>query len=172
MAYNETMQSLAAAVFVLAAVVAVQDLPPRSGSPAATTETKHLTLSTSSNAPAVGAGKRVSLLVDVTPKPKMHVYAPGQDGYIAISLTLEPNPAFTAAKAKYPASEKIRMEALDETQVVYAKPFRIAQDVTLKGMSGPLTIKGTVRYQACDEAICYLPTNVPVQWTVDVQPAR
>ena len=159
------MSNLSAAALVLAAVVAIQDLPPKGGSHESRAETKHLTLSTSSNAPA-GAGKRVSLLVDVTPKPTMHVYAPGQDSYIAISLTLEPNPAFTAGKAKYPAGEKILMPILKETQIVYAKPFRITQDVTLKGASAPLTIKGTVRYQACDDAICYLPTNVPVQWTI------
>ena len=158
------MSNLSAAVLVLAAAVAIQDLPPQGGSHPSPTETKHLTIATSSTAAA--AGKRVSLLVDVTPKPKMHVYAPGQDGYITISLTLEPNPAFTAGKPKYPAGEKILMEALKETQIVYAKPFRIAQDVTLKGMPGPLTIKGTMRYQACDDTICYLPINVPVQWTI------
>ena len=158
------MQSLSAAVVVLAALTLPGAASP--GGEEKKTETKHLTLATSSTAPVVAAGKRVSLLVDVTPKPEMHVYAPGQDGYIAISLTLEPNPAFTAGKAKYPSGEKIFMEALKETQIVYAKPFRIAQDVTLKGMPGPLTIKGTVRYQACDDTICYLPTNVPVQWTI------
>jgi DsbC/DsbD-like thiol-disulfide interchange protein len=157
------MQSLSAAVLALATVVVMQDPPPKAGSHESQTETKHLTIATSSTA---AAGKRVSLLVDVTPKPKMHVYAPGQDGYITFSLTLEPNPAFTAGKPKYPAGEKILMEALKETQIVYAKPFRIAEDVTVKGTSAPLTIKGTVRYQACDDTICYLPTNVPVQWTI------
>jgi len=156
------MPSLSAAV-VLAALV-MQGLPSPGGGDQKTTETKHLTLATSSTAAA--SGKRVSLLVDVTPKPKMHVYAPGQDGYITISLTLEPNPAFTAGKPKYPAGEKILMEALKETQIVYAKPFRIAQDITFKGTSAPVTIKGTVRYQACDDTICYLPTNVPVQWAI------
>jgi DsbC/DsbD-like thiol-disulfide interchange protein len=161
------MQSLAAAGLVIVTAVAVQGLPPPVGT---TKETKHLTIATSSSASA--AGKRVSLAVDVTPKPNMHVYAPGQDGYIAIALTLEPNPAFTARKAKYPAAEKILMAALKETQIVYAKPFRIAQDVTLTGASGPLTIKGTIRYQACDDTVCYLPTNVPVQWTIGVQRER
>jgi DsbC/DsbD-like thiol-disulfide interchange protein len=161
-----SMQNLAAAAVVLVAAVAIQDLPPKSGSHATRTETKHLTIATSSSAPAGAAGTHVSLLLDVTPQPTMHIYAPGQDGYIPISLTLEPDSGFTAGKTKYPAGEKILMAILKETQLVYVKPFRIAQDVTLKGASRPVTIKGTVRYQACDEAICYLPTNVPVQWTI------
>jgi len=128
-----------------------------------TQETAHLSVTTSSSAQA---GK-ASLFVDVAPKPTMHVYSPGQKGYIAITLTLDANPAFTGAKAKYPAGEKLFMKILNETQLVYSKPFRITQDIRLvKPAAAPLTIKGTLRYQACDDKICYLPTTVPVQWAV------
>jgi thiol:disulfide interchange protein DsbD len=133
-------------------------------------ETKHLTVATSASPEAVAPGKRVSLAVDVAPKEKMHVYSPGQDGYIGITLTLEANPSFTASKVKYPAGEKIYMPLLKETQLVYGKPFRIAQDVVVRPAAGAasMTIKGTLRYQACDDTICYLPTNVPVSWTLKV----
>ena len=134
------------------------------GGAANTQETAHLSVTTSSTAQA---GK-ASLFVDVAPKPTMHVYSPGQKGYIAITLTLDANPAFTGAKAKYPAGEKLFMKILNETQLVYSKPFRITQDIRLvKPVAGaPLTIKGTLRYQACDDKICYLPQKVPVEWTV------
>ena len=56
-------------------------------------ETAHLTMA----ATATPAGKKVTLALDVTPKPKMHVYSPGQEGYIAITLTLDANPAITAS---------------------------------------------------------------------------
>ena len=131
-------------------------------------ETAHLLVATSAG--AVARGGKVTLQIDVTPKPKMHVYAPGQEGYIAIVLTLAADPAVTAAKAKYPAGEKYVMPALNETMLVYAKPFRITQDVTIKPSdAGPRTIKGTLRYQACDDQICFLPKNVPVEWTVAVK---
>jgi DsbC/DsbD-like thiol-disulfide interchange protein len=126
-------------------------------------ETAHLTMAAS----ATPAGKKVTLALDVTPKPKMHVYSPGQEGVIAISLTLDPNPVVTAAKAKYPVGEKLFMPALNETQLVYGKPFRITQDVTVTSRSGaPLIIKGTVRYQACDDKICYRPVTIPVEWNI------
>jgi hypothetical protein len=95
----------------------------------------------------------------------MHVYAPGQEGYIAITLTLDAAPGVTAGKAKYPAGEKYVMPALNETMLVYGKPFRITQDVTIAA-DAPRTIKGRVRYQACDDKICYLPKTIPVEWTV------
>ena len=132
-------------------------------------ETRHLAITTTASAETVAPGKKASLFVDVAPKPTMHVYSPGQEGYIGITLTLQANDAIVAAKAKYPAGEKFLMPALNETQLVYAKPFRISQDVTVKaGAKGdePIVIKGTLRYQACDDKICYLPQNVPVEWTL------
>ena len=136
--------------------------------PASKKETKHLTVTTSASLETVAPGKRLSLAVDVAPKPKMHVYAPGQAGYIGITLTLEADPGFTAAKAKYPPGEKVYMPLLKETQLVYAKPFRIAQDLVIGPARGAasLIIKGTLRYQACDDTICYLPTTIPLAWTV------
>ena len=133
--------------------------------PAKPIETAHLSVTTSTS--AVARGGKATLFVDVTPKPKMHVYSPGQDGYIAITLTLDADQGVTAAKAKYPAGEKYLMPALNETMLVYAKPFRITQEVTLGASAvAPKTIKGRLRYQACDDQICYLPKTLPVEWTV------
>ena len=167
-AYNEGMLKASVAVLALCAaseVLAAQQPPAQLAG--IVQETKHLTVITSASPDAVAPGKRVSLAVDVAPKPKMHVYAPGQEGYIAITLTLDPDPAFTAAKAKYPAGEKILMKVLNETQLVYAKPFRIAQDLTVRpATKGPsVTVKGTLRYQACDDKVCYPPEAVPLTWT-------
>ena len=167
------MQRVAVAVLALCASAAL-------GADSRAKETAHLTVKTTQSTEAVAPGRKLSLFVDVAPKPKMHVYAPGQDGYIAITLTLDANPAFTAAKAKYPAGEKVLIELLKETQIVYAKPFRISQEVTLASTpdlrqraasATPLTIKGTLRYQACDDKICYLPTTVPVEWAVKLTEA-
>lgn len=132
-------------------------------------ETAHLSIATSASAESVARGAKIILQLDVTPKPKMHVYAPGQEGYIAIQLTLA-GETITPAKAKYPSGEKYVMPALNETQLVYAKPFRITDEVTLKPSArGTVVINGTVRYQACDDAICYLPKTVPVEWRVNVK---
>jgi DsbC/DsbD-like thiol-disulfide interchange protein len=133
-------------------------------------DTAHLTMTATVSRASVAPGGTVTLQVDVTPKAKMHVYAPGQDGYIPIQLTLASHQAFTAAKAKYPAGEKYVMPALNETQLVYGKPFRITQQVTLApSAAGKIIVKGSVRYQACDDAICYLPKTIPLEWTINVR---
>jgi DsbC/DsbD-like thiol-disulfide interchange protein len=135
-----------------------------------TADTRHLTMTTSSTpAGTAKAGQRIVLNVDVALKPRMHVYAPdqpkGQD-YLPIVLTITAGDGFRLEKPHYPSSEKFFFAPLKETQHVYSKPFRIAQAivVTREGVSEPLEITGTVRYQACDDALCYVPQTVPVKW--------
>jgi DsbC/DsbD-like thiol-disulfide interchange protein len=152
---------LSAALFVAMLLVAG---PPQ--------ETAHLKIATTATPETAKPGAKIALAVDVTPKAGMHVYAPGQDGYIAITVKIDPQPAFsTTGKPKYPEPEKFVMPALNETQLVYNKPFRITQDITLatapKLGSGPLMIKGSIRYQACNDTVCFLPTTIPVTWTIN-----
>jgi DsbC/DsbD-like thiol-disulfide interchange protein len=142
-------------------------------------ETPHLTATLSAGSAAVSAGGRVSLFVDVTPKPKMHVYSPQQKELIPISITIEPAPAFRAGAPVFPAPEKYFFAPLKETQLVYSKPFRIVQPLTLASAAAlrsagyapgsTIAIAGKIRYQACDDAICYLPKEVPVSWTLTVK---
>ena len=133
-------------------------------------ETRHLSLTASSTPASARRGAEVVLALDVVLKPKMHVYAPDQpkdQDYMPIALTLTPDAAYRPLKVRYPAAEKFFFEPLNETQRVYSKPFRIAQPVILASdVTGDVTISGTVKYQACDDAICYVPQNVPVTWTV------
>ena len=133
-------------------------------------DTKHLTLTTSTSAPTAAPGERLSLYVDVSPKPKMHVYAPDQTDYIPIELKIETTPSFRTHAIQYPAAEQFFFAPLKETQRVYSKPFRITLPITVaQNAAAPLTIKGTVRYQACDDAICYLPQTIGVTWKVGVK---
>ena len=125
-------------------------------------ETPHLTISTSTAAVTVG---KLSVFVDISPKPKMHVYAPGEKDGIPVTLTIEPNPAFKAPAPEFPPPQKYFFEPLKLTQLVYSKPFRIVQPLTL-ARTGPagdaITIKGSLRYQACDDTVCYIPKSVPL----------
>jgi DsbC/DsbD-like thiol-disulfide interchange protein len=139
-------------------------------------DTPHMRVALSGPARAVTPGARISLYVDVTPKPKMHVYSPGQADYIPISVTLDKSDAYAAGPARFPKPETLYFKPLDEMQLVFSKPFRIVQDVRLvrqsasparaAGHEETITIAGTLRYQACDDTLCYAPRNVPLAWKV------
>jgi DsbC/DsbD-like thiol-disulfide interchange protein len=146
--------------------------PPGAAASSSEVETPHLAVRTSSSAPHASAGGRVSLFVDVTLKPTMHVYAPEEKEAIPVTLTLAPGDAFKPAAQQFPKAEKFFFAPLKLTQLVYSKSFRIAQPVTIAKASAAgstLEIKGTFRYQACDDKVCYSPRNVPVAWELQIR---
>ena len=167
----------------LTLIVAIGTAVPTMGawSAAEPTTTKHLTVATSAPADAVAPGARVSLVVDIRLKPNMHVYAPGQKDFIPVSLTLAATDGLRAEPAQFPAAEKLDVKDLGETHLVYSRPFRIVQGVTIAksrtsgapagARDASLTVKGTLKYQACDNTICYAPVSVPVTWTIALQDA-
>ena len=129
-----------------------------------------LTFTTTAATPTVKAGQTVKLFVDVTPKAKMHVYAPGAKDYLPVVLELN-SPGVRAGKLRYPASEDWYFEPLKEHVPVYQSPFRLTQDVTIAAATKPgtLYVTGVLKYQACDDTICYNPVTEPISWTLTVK---
>ncbi len=116
------------------------------------------------------AGGKLALFVDVAPKPGIHVYAPGSNDYIPITVKLTPQAEVKFGKVAYPKSET--MTFADEKVPVFQKPFRLTQDITLDKSAkagSTVTVTGTVNYQACDDRVCYPPESAPVSWTVMVK---
>jgi hypothetical protein len=172
--FEEAYQERASAASLLARGAA-----PGTGVAGQKADTRHLTLTASVSDPVVAPGTRFSLVIDVTPKPKMHVYSPEQTTYIPIALTLEPNEALKVHAPSFPKAETYVFEPLKETQLVFSRPFRIVQDVTVPftpalrtralQAGATLTITGTLRYQACDDTVCYLPATVPLTWKIPLR---
>jgi hypothetical protein len=140
---------------------------------------RYVTVRASASDRTAAPGHRLTLVVDVTPGPKMHVYAPGQAGYIPVELTLGASGDFKSAPARYPASRSYFFAPLKETVQVYDRTFQMTQDVTLAltpelrrraTAKETLTITGTLDYQACDDAVCYRPDAVALQWTIQLVP--
>jgi len=116
------------------------------------------------------AGTKLALFVDVTPKPGIHVYAPGAADYIPITVKLTAQPEVKAGKLAYPKSEIVSIA--DEKVPVFQRPFRLTQDVVIDRSAkagSTVVVAGTVSYQACDDRVCYAPESAPVTWTVMVK---
>ena len=143
-------------------------------------ETAHLKFTAYPSNTSVTVGTRFSLALDVTPGPDMHVYAPGAEekGYRVIGFNLDQPEIARIEPVTYPESEIYYFEPLDEHVPVYQEKFTILQEVVMNGdaraeevMStlDALTLTGTLEYQACDDAICFLPQSIPVSFTVDLE---
>jgi len=144
----------------------------------ATRVTKHLKFTVSVAPRVLSAGDRFMLTVDVSPKARMHVYAPGST-YRPIKITIEPQPALTIEQTAYPRAESYYFKPLKETQPVYRAPFRLQVGMTIghiepasAGTDSTITIAGALDYQACDDRVCYLPESIPLRWTMNVNARR
>jgi len=137
--------------------------------------TGHLTLVSSASNDTAYPGQRLALALEVLLPPKMHVYAPEVEGYIPIEWNIDEAEGLKVFSADYPEGEMLHLPAINEIVPVYEERVRLLRDVVLPGRKqignlvnedGDLVIRGTFRYQACDERICYLPKTVPLEWTL------
>ena len=135
---------------------------------------RQLQLTASASNAIVSAGQRVALSLDIELKPNVHVYAPGVEGYIPIEWKMKESDAAAEHDVSYPPSVKLHLPVIDETVPVFRDRFRLTREITigqdpkvrpLLDAAGKLTVEGTLRYQACDDRICYIPQNLTVQWT-------
>lgn len=121
----------------------------------------------------IGADGRGTVTVVVTPKPRMHVYAAGVDGYVPFTFKVEAPPSLAAGKVTYPAAETYVFPPTGESSKVYMQPFEVKQAVVLSveartTLAAGQSIPGvaTVRYQACDDRVCYRPTTGRFVFTI------
>jgi hypothetical protein len=144
-----------------------------------TKETKQLEVSVSASTGSIATGEHVALVLDIALKPKMHVYAPGVEHYIPISWEIAASDAAKAEAVNWPPSKTLHLDAIDETVPVYTGQFRLVRDIvfapdaklkSLVNEKGEVTIHGTLRYQACDDKMCFIPASVPLDWTFRYQP--
>ena len=93
------------------------------GSEAGTREkavsTAHLDLKSFSTRDVVRPNLRFTLVAEIALKPKMHVYAPGVDGFIPVDFQVDSSPNFKPQPPIYPQSEKLYLAPIQRTVQVY-----------------------------------------------------
>jgi Disulphide bond corrector protein DsbC len=126
-------------------------------------------------------GSRVTLIAEIELPSDVHVYAPGVQGYKPIQLTLR-GAGLELAPAAYPKPKILYLEAIREQVPVFEGKFRITQDATVPfshardglravfSSEKNISISGELKYQACDNKVCFPPTSVPVMWRLQVAP--
>lgn len=133
--------------------------------------TPHLSFTASLSPDSIKSGGRLSLVVHITPKKRMHVYAPGTQ-YRPVTVTLKKSAWLTPGKTKYPKASFYIFKPLKEQVLVYSDRFTLTTDVTLGTIPARLKevrIAGTLSYQACDDRVCYLPQSLPLAWVLPVR---
>ena len=146
----------------------VDDLDPRPSG--------RVTVDVVSDRPIAREGEAFSVHVEVTPRPGIHVYAPGNRDYAPVTLSLKWPRHLKVADPRYPASEPYIFGELREIVKVYQGPFRITQRVTIpRGSpaagSKSLDVTGVLRYQSCNDRVCFPVESIPLRLTIPVRPS-
>jgi DsbC/DsbD-like thiol-disulfide interchange protein len=162
-----------------AANILVRQFGADAGARQGQAKTKHLTAEWSVTNETVRPGQRGALILDVKLKPGMHLYAPGEHGYIAVEWPMEDSQGAEFMDPAYPEPETMYMKVIDESVPVYAGDIQVVRDLHMLGafewpeeLQGrdSLEIQGEFRYQACDDEACYPPVAIPLKWTLKLEP--
>ena len=124
---------LAGFVFITVATAAAQPRPPSFLADAPldpVLTTPHLEARATGEV-TIGADGKASLVVQVTPKPKMHVYSADVDGYVPFTLKVQGPAGVTAGTVSYPSPELYVFPPTGESSRAYMKPFRVTVPLTV-----------------------------------------
>lgn len=128
----------------------------------------------------VAPGHRFSIVLDITPKPGMHIIAPGQHNYRVVALNLEVSDNLRTYPVNHPGSTEFLLASENIRLPAYAQPFRLIHDVAVvvnnetrqlaQKPGAAVTLKGALEYQACTEKACNPTQRVLFSWTLGLKP--
>jgi hypothetical protein len=133
---------------------------------------------------SVGLGNRIRIAVELKIPKGFHVYSPEAGGeYKGVSWQMDPTDCLEVGKPEYPKPEWKLMSSTNERLPVYEGTVRITREIIVKPAlkatdprlfklfcdrcldpASYLKTSGALKFQACDERICYPPQTVHPQW--------
>ena len=92
---------------------------------------------------------------------------------IPIVLSVQPPAGITVTELVYPEPQDLRQEGSAQPLAVFEREFTIGVQLAVSADLAPrdYVVPASLRYQACDEKVCYPPVTLATQWQVKVVPA-
>jgi len=124
---------------------------------------------------AVNAGDRVRLALEVSLPESLHTQSnkPLDPTLIPTVLTIDAPAGVTVEEIVYPPAMELKQQGLDQPLSVFAHEFAIGVQVSLAPgtAAGDLVLPARLRYQACNDIMCFPPATAEFAWTLRVAPA-
>jgi thiol:disulfide interchange protein len=118
------------------------------------------------------AGSSVRAALRVALPDGFHVQSnrPRDPSLIPTELTIDAPAGIQVEEVVFPKAEDFRQEGLPEPLLVFEREFLIGVHLDLPPTlpPGDLVVPARLRYQACDDKMCYAPSNAQAQWTLKV----
>jgi thiol:disulfide interchange protein DsbD len=121
------------------------------------------------------AGQQVRAALRVLLDESLHTNSnkPLDPLLIPLQLEISPPSGVTVQEIVYPAAKEFRPAFQPEPLSVFERDFTIGVvfAVSPEAPAGDLSVPGVLRYQACNDQMCFRPMNVKTQWTLRIVPA-
>jgi DsbC/DsbD-like thiol-disulfide interchange protein len=118
----------------------------------------------------VRPGEMVKAAVILTVRPGYHINnnAPNDEFLFATTLTFDDNPNLEVVETYYPAGHRGRFAYSQTELIVYEGEAVLGAVIKAKAgiPAGPLKLKATLSYQACDNTSCMPPKDLSFEITV------
>jgi thiol:disulfide interchange protein DsbD len=122
---------------------------------------------------AVAPGATARLTLNVKLPAEIHVQSdkPRDPFLIPTALTVKPPAGFAVERIIYPKPTDFAQAGRKEPLAVFGASFMIEVSVKIAddAAGGPVTVPAQLRYQACDDKVCFAPARADVQWTLNVE---
>ena len=110
---------------------------------------------------AAGSRSIVELHLVVAEGYHVNSHTPKSELLVPTAATLTPDAGLSVGAVEYPAGVSFRFPAdPTETLEVYTGPITLKLPIIAS--AGAHTLRGTVRYQACDQRACYPPKTLTI----------
>ena len=124
----------------------------------------------------IKAGGTVTVRLSVRLPKDVHVQSdkPRDPSLVPTALTLVPPAGFAVDRITYPKASDLSQPGRAEPLAVFGGEFVIeARLAAPAGIPpGEHQVQATLRYQACNESLCFAPTRATAQWTITVSAAN
>jgi DsbC/DsbD-like thiol-disulfide interchange protein len=121
---------------------------------------------------AIRGGATVRLVAHVRLPAGIHVQSnkPRDPDLIATELSLTLPKGMTLVDVVYPKASDFVIPGFKQPLAVYPNEFDIVVRVKLDARmaAGALTLPAALRYQACNDTVCFAPARAAMTWTMQV----
>ena len=125
---------------------------------------------------AIHPGQTVTVELRVELPENIHVQSdkPPDPFVIPTLLTFTLPEGVTVEEITYPASTDFLLAGWKEPLAVFEHEFTIEVRLALDAdvSPGEMVGSGSLRYQACDDTVCFVPASAAVEWHLHVEPVQ
>jgi thiol:disulfide interchange protein DsbD len=120
----------------------------------------------------VRSGSTTRVALTVTLPEGLHVQSdqPRDPSLIPTVLTIEPPAGIRVTSLVFPHPQDFKLEGQEEPLAVFERDFVVGAELSLESAvpAGEVVIPARLRYQACDDKVCFQPRTENTEWKLRV----